>query len=240
MSRIRSVFLAPLVLLAAPLAFAQNTVPTALPGDATLLQIEAHGESHRTPDVAAISAGVVTQNTDANAAMRENANRMGAVVAALKKAGIADRDLQTSRIDLSPQYNYANNQPPKITGYQASNTVNVRLREMTKIGDVLDALVRQGANQINGPSFSVDKPDAAMDEARNDAVSHAQARAALYATATGLKVRRIVSIVESGGTVMPPPRPYMAMAKMADAGTPVATGENTLAVDLNVTFELGR
>ena len=239
MIRIRSSLLVPLALLLAPFAVAQNTPPM-LPGDATLLQIEAHGESHRTPDVATISAGVVTQDADANAAMRENANRMGAVVTALKKAGVADRDIQTSRIDLSPQYNYANNQPPKITGYQASNTVNVRLREMGRIGDVLDALVKQGANRIDGPSFGVDKPDAAMDEARNDAVKHAQDRAALYAAATGLKVRRIVSITESGGNVMPPPRPYMAMAKTADAGTPIAAGENTISVDLNVVFELGR
>jgi uncharacterized protein YggE len=100
--------------------------------------------------------------------------------------------------------------------------------------------VKQGANRIDGPSFSVDKPDAAMDEARNDAVQHAQARAALYAIATGLKVRRIVSITESGGTVAPPPRPMVFMAKTADAGTPVAAGENTLSVDLNVVFELGR
>jgi uncharacterized protein YggE len=239
MSRNRLALILPFALFA-PFAFAQTAVPAALPGDATLLQIEAHGESRRTPDLATISAGVVTQNIDANAAMRENAGRMSAVVAALKKAGVADRDIQTSRIDLSPQYNYANNQPPKITGYQASNTVNARLREMGKIGDVLDALVKQGANRIDGPSFSVDKPDAALDEARNDAVKHAQDRASLYATATGLKVRRIVSIVESGGTVTPPPRPYLAMARNADAGTPVAAGENTLAVDLNVTFELGR
>jgi hypothetical protein len=226
-------------LLLSPLAFAQTATPT-LPADATLLQVSAHGESHRTPDVAQISAGVVVQNTDANAAMRENANRMSAVVAALKKAGVADRDIQTSRIDLNPQYNYNNNQPPTITGYQASNTVNVRLREIAKTGDVLDALVKQGANQINGPTFSVDKPDAAMDEARKDAITHAQERADLYAAATGLRVRRIVSISESGENSAPPPRPMMAMAKTADAGTPVAAGENTLGVDLNVVYELGR
>jgi uncharacterized protein YggE len=244
MSRIRLARLVPLALLLAPLAFAQTAFaqsgPLMLPGDATLLQVSAHGESHRTPDVAAISAGVVVQNVDANAAMRDNANRMSAVVAALKKAGVADRDIQTSRIDLNPQYKYENNQPPTITGYQASNTVNVRLREIGKVGEVLDVLVKQGANQINGPSFSVDKPDAAMDEARADAIKHAQARADLYATATGLKVRRIVSISESGESAMPPPRPMVFAAKMADASTPVAAGENTLSVDLNVVFELGR
>ncbi|MEO8743277.1 MAG: SIMPL domain-containing protein [Lysobacteraceae bacterium] len=214
-----------------------------LPGDATLLQISAHGESHRTPDVATISAGVVTQDKDAKVAMSDNANRMNAVIAALKRAGVADRDLQTSSISLNPQYNYnsgsSNNEPPTITSYQASNTVNVRLRDIGKVGDVLDALVKQGANQINGPTFNVDKPDAAMDEARTDAVKQAQARAALYASATGIKVRRIVSISESGEAAAPQPRMMLARANKA-SGTPIAAGESTLAVDLNVVFELGR
>jgi uncharacterized protein YggE len=239
MSRIIRRFV-PLVLLLSPLAFAQ-TAPLMLPGDGTLLQVSAHGETHRAPDVAQISAGVVTQNVDANAAMQANAQRMSAVIASLKKAGVADRDIQTSSISLSPQYKYGENQPPTITGYQASNTVNVRLRELGKAGDVLDALVKQGANQINGPTFTLDKPEVAMDEARNDAVRNAQARANLYAAATGLKVRRIVSISESGE--MQPPRPIMMMARGAlkmDESTPVAAGENTIGVDLNVVYELGR
>ena len=231
--------LVPLALLLSPLAFAQTT-PMMLPGDATLLQVSAHGETHRVPDVAQISAGVVTQNIDANAAMQSNAQRMSAVIAALKKAGVAERDIQTSSISLQPQYNYANNQAPKITGYQASNTINVRLRELGKSGDVLDALVKQGANQINGPTFTLDKPDAAMDEARTEAVKNAQARANLYAAATGLKVRRIVSISESG-EMQPQPRPMMMLARANKAeSTPIAAGENTIGVDLNVVYELGR
>jgi uncharacterized protein YggE len=239
MSSIRTIRrIVPFVLLLSPLAFAQ--VAPQLPPDATLLQVSAHGESRRTPDVAQISAGVVTQNPDANTAMQANAQRMSAVIAALKKVGVAERDIQTSSISLSPQYKYGENVPPTITGYQASNTVNVRLRELGKAGSVLDALVKQGANQINGPTFTLDKPDAAMDEARNDAVKNAQARANLYAAATGLKVRRIVSMSESG-QMQPSPRPMMmGMAKMADASTPVAVGENTIGVDLNVVYELGR
>ena len=232
--------LAPLALLLSPLAFAQST-PMMLPGDGTLLQVSAHGETHRVPDVAQISAGVVTQNIDANAAMQSNAQRMSTVIAALKKAGVAERDIQTSSISLNPQYKYGDNQPPTITGYQASNTVNLRLRELGKAGDVLDALVKQGANQINGPTFTLDKPDAALDEARTNAVRNAQTRANLYATATGLKVRRIVSMSESGG--MQQPRPMM-MARYASASaaepTPIAAGENTIGVDINVVYELGR
>jgi len=232
--------LAPLVLLLAPSAFAQ-AAPT-LPADATLLQVSAHGETSRAPDLAQISAGVVTQNLDANAAMRANAQRMSAVIAALRQAGVAERDIQTSSINLEPQYKYAPNQRPTITGYQVSNTVNVRLRDLTRIGDVLDALVKQGANQINGPTFTLDKPDAAVDAARTDAIKRAQARADLYAAATGLKVRRIVSISESG-EAPPTPRPMLMRVQAAAApeeSTPIASGENVVGVDLNVVYELGR
>jgi len=241
MSSIRHALrLASLALLLSPSAFAQATATPTLPADATLLQVSAHGETSRAPDLAQISAGVVTQNLDANAAMRANSQRMNAVIAALKQAGVAERDIQTSSINLEPQYKYAPNQRPTITGYQVSNTVNVRLRDLAKIGDVLDALVRQGANQINGPTFTLDKPEAAMDAARTDAIKHAQARADLYAAATGLKVRRIVSISESGEAPSPPRPMMMAMAKTADESTPVASGESTIGVDLNVVYELGR
>ena len=116
--------LAPLALLLSPFALAQTATPT-LPADATLLQVSAHGETSRAPDLAQISAGVVTQDLNANAAMRANAQRMGAVIASLKQAGVAERDIQTSSINLEPQYKYAANQRPTITGYQVSNTVNV-------------------------------------------------------------------------------------------------------------------
>jgi uncharacterized protein len=162
------------------------------------------------------------------------------VIAALKKAGVADKDVSTSSISLSPQYRYAENQPPVITGYQASNQVNVRFRDIGKSGAVLDILVKEGANQINGPSLVIDKPEAAQDEARIDAIKSARARADLYASATGLKVKRIVSISESesfsGGPV-----PMMARGMMADAAmakTEVLPGEQTVGVNLSVVFEL--
>ncbi len=243
MSSTRLARLVPIALLLSSFAVAQNHPPM-LPGDATLLQVSAHGETQRAPDLAEISAGVVTQNTNANTAMRNNATRMAAVVAALKQAGVADRDIQTSSVSLNPQYtddvgSSGNNQPPRISGYQVSNTVNVRLREIAKTGDVLDALVKQGANTINGPTFTIDKPDAAMDEARTNAIKQAQARADLYAAATGLKVRRIVSISESGDMTSPP-RPMLMFTRANKMeSTPVAAGENTISVDLNVVYELG-
>ncbi len=213
-----------------------------IPADGTLLSVSASADAKRVPDVATISTGVVTQATDANAAMRANATQMDKVMAAIRAAGIAERDIQTSGINLNPNYKYVENAPPTIVGYQASNTVNVKVRDLSKLGKVLDTFVEVGANQINGPSFEVDTPDEAYDEARIAAIKKAQARAKTYADALGLKVRRIVSISE-GGASFPRPMPYMR-AMAADAGmakeTSVAPGESTLSVNIEVVFELGR
>ncbi|NUS39364.1 MAG: SIMPL domain-containing protein [Lysobacter sp.] len=220
---------------------ARAQTPPAPSGDGTLLQVSAHADVHRVPDVATISAGVVTQAVDANAAMRANAQQMDKVMAAVRAAGIAERDIQTSGIGVNPQYRYAENQPPAITGYQAANTVSLKVRDIGRLGKVLDALVASGANQLNGPSFEIDQPDAAYDEARRSALDKAQARAAMYAKALGLRVRRIVSIGEGGGYRPPVPMPMMAMARAQKAAdTSVSPGETTLGADLDVVFELGR
>lgn len=243
-------FLRPLVLAAAialgtlPVMTASaQSVPAYIPTDGTLLNVSAQAEAKRVPDIATLSTGVVTQATDANAAMRANAEQMNKVVAAIKAAGIADRDVQTSGVNLNPQYHYTENQPPKITGYQATNTVNIVVRDIGKLGKILDALVAVGANQINGPSFDIDdkKKDEAYDEARRAAVEKAQARAEMYAKTLGVRVRRIVSINEGSGFRPPMPMPMMAMAKMDRAeSTPISPGESTLSVNLDVMFELGK
>jgi uncharacterized protein YggE len=163
------------------------------------------------------------------------------VVAAIKAAGIADKDVQTSGINLSPKYRYAENESPKITGYQASNTVSLKVRDIANLGKVLDALAAGGANQINGPSFQIDQPDPVYDEARLAALKKAQARAETYAKALGLRVRRIVSISEGGGGDFRP-MPVMAMQARgkAEMDTSVSPGETTLSVNLDVVFELGK
>ena len=214
--------------------------PIAAPSDGTLLSVSASADATRVPDVASLSTGVVTQAADANAALKANSAQMNKVVAAIRAAGIAERDIQTSGININPQYRYAENQPPTITGYQASNTVNIKVRDIAKLGEVLDALVASGANQVNGPSFEIDQPEAAYDEARQAALKKAQARAEMYAKSLGLRVRRIVSISEGGG--FRPPMPMMkAMAMDARAeSAPVAPGETTLSANLDVVFELGR
>ncbi|MFN3311279.1 MAG: SIMPL domain-containing protein [Thermomonas sp.] len=208
----------------------------------TLLSVSASAEASRTPDIATLSTGVVTQATDANAAMRENAQRMDRVMAALRAAGIAERDIQTSGINLNPQYKYVDGAPPAITGYQASNTVNVKVRDLARLGKVLDALVAQGANQINGPSFGIDKPDEALQEARIAAVRKAQAMARTYADALGMRVLRVVSLSE-GGAAPPRPLPVMRVAAapmaMMEKDTAVAMGESSVSVSVEMVFELG-
>ncbi len=230
-----------LTLTAAALpAAAQVAAPATILTDATLLDISATGKTTRVPDIATIRSGVVTQSATAAAALAENAQRMARVQAALKAAGVADRDVQTSNINLQPQYRYAQNEAPVITGYQASNTISVRFRDIAKSGRILDALVKEGANQIDGPSLSIDQPEAATDEARIDAMRQARARAELYAKAAGLRVDRIVSISESGGYAPPPPMPMMMAARgMADvAESKIAAGEQSVELTVSVRFLL--
>jgi len=217
----------------------QAPVPS-VAADSTLVSISASAEASRVPDVATLSAGVVTQAADGNSAMRQNAQQMAKVLAAIKAAGVAERDVQTSGVNLNPQYRYVENEVPTITGYQASNTVSLKVRDVANLGKVLDTLAAQGSNQINGPMFEIDDPEPVYDEARLAALEKARARAQTYARALDLRVRRIVSISEgSGGGFRP--MPMMAMSKASDAeSTPVAPGESTLSVSLDVVFELGR
>ena len=229
--------LAAFAMTAAPATALAQAAPAS---DGILLSVSSRAEARKAPDIATFSAGVVTQAADGNAALRQNAEQMNRVLAAIKAAGVADKDVQTSGISLNPQYRYEENQPPRITGYQASNTVNVKLREVAKMGKVLDALVASGANQVNGPSFGIDDPEPLYDRARLDALKAARARAETYAGALGVRVRRIVSISE-GGAAMPSPMPRMAMMKAeAYDSTPVAAGESSVSVNLDVVFELGR
>lgn len=220
---------------------AAQTVEPLVPASGAVLEVSAEGRTTRVPDLATIRAGVVSQAATAAAALSDNAQRMARVLTALKRAGVADRDIATATVNLAPQYRYADNQPPAITGYQATNSVTIRFRDVARSGAILDALVAQGANQIDGPTLSIDKPDAALDEARTDAVKRARAKADIYAAAAGLRVVRVVSISEagqdSGGG--DPVRPMMMMRVRAEAApTQIAPGERDVTVTLSVRFLL--
>lgn len=232
-----------LAVTAAPVgAVAQvQTVPVQVPLiSGTRLDVSAMGEVTRVPDMAIISAGVQTLQPTATAAIEENAARMERVRAALKRAGIEDRDIQTSSINLNPEYHYDQNRPPRLTGYRATNTVNVKFRDLKRTGAILDALVAEGANQINGPSLTIDKPESALDEARAKAIANGRARADLYARALGMRVVRLISVSEGGGYNVPPPMPMVAMMaeRSGGADSKIDPGTQQLQVNVSMSFEL--
>ncbi len=230
-----------LVLAAAPQAFAQvQPAVQPIPADGTVLDIVAEGTTTRVPDLALIQAGVVTAAPTAGEAMQQNAARMAAVLGALRKAGIAERDLQTSAVNLAPQYRYQENKPPVITGYQASNQLTVRFRDVAKSGTILDTLVAQGANNIAGPNLTLADEEGALDEARRDAIAKAKSRATLYAQAAGLKVDRILLISEAGSAPSPQPVPMMMRGKamMMEADTAIVPGEQKISASVSVRFLL--
>jgi len=231
------------------LALGTSAIPASLPAQqavtavpvpaGTRLDISATGEVTRVPDLAIISAGVQTLLPTATAAIEDNAAKMDRVRAALRRAGIDDKDIQTSSINLNPEYQYDQNRPPRLTGYRASNTVNVKFRDLKRTGAILDALVAEGANTINGPNLTIDKPEAALDEARAKAIANGRARAQLYARALGMQVVRLLSVSESGGYAVPPPMPMVMMAERVQAAdTKIDPGTQQLQVSISMSFEL--
>jgi hypothetical protein len=239
--------LAALVLPGTASAQSVQTAPVVAAGD-SVLTVSAEGRSTRVPDLAVFTAGVTTEGKTASEALTANARQMNATLAALKSTGVAARDIQTSNLSVSPVYGQPRRLPdgttegdPVIVGYRATNQVQVKQRDLARYGQTIDTLVKAGANQVDGPSFQLDKADAAMDEARVNAVTKARARAELYARAAGLKVVRVLTISEAGGYSPQPPMLYARADKMmmaSPAPSPVAAGELDLTAQVTITFEL--
>lgn len=203
------------------------------------ISVSATGKSYQAPDVATVSAGVVTQAATAQDAMRANARKMNSIFDALKAAGIQQRHIQTSQLALNPQYDYKDRRTPRISGYEARNTVTAKSEDLDQVGPMLDALVSAGANNINGISFGIKDSEGAKSEARREAVKDARRKADEMATAAGVRLGRILHMSESSHN-MPQPRPMMrAMAmESADMATPIAGGEQTLAVTVSITYAI--
>ena len=237
---IRTLTLAAALTAAVPAAAQPVTVTPAMPVTGTRLDIVATGEVNRVPDTVRITAGAMTQAPTATEAIRQAAARMESIRSALRRAGVEDRDIQTSAINLSPEWRYVENRTPEFVGYRAHNTVNVRFRDIANAGRILDALVEAGANQIDGPMLYIERPEAALDEARTRALTIARQRAELYARSLGMRVKRILSVSEAGMGYMPPPQPAMAemRAQAGDAATRIDPGEQTITASLTVSFEL--
>lgn len=223
-------------------ALAQTSVTIAETAPVVTLTVTQSVEG--APDIANVGTGVQTRAQTAQAAMQDNATKTTALIAALTKAGIAKADIQTSGINLNAQYDYSNRdgQPdgPRFIGYEASNQLSVKLRDIKKVGNLLDTMVAAGATNINGPSFSIENPAPMLVQARGQAMKDAKAQADFYAQAAGYRSARLVSISEgnSGGN---PPMPMMAVARFkADAApvTPVEPGQVSASVTLTVQYAL--
>ena len=186
------------------------------------------------PDLAQVDGGVTSDGKTAREASDTNNAAMGKVLLALKGAGIDEKDYQTSRLSLQPQYAPNRSGPSPVVGYRASNRVTIRVRDMTKVANVIDVLVGAGANEVGGINFMVSQASKLLDDAREKAVADARRKADIYAKAAGVTLGEPLSISEEGSSV-PLYRGKMA-APMA-AGAQVAQGEETLSV--TVTRRLG-
>ncbi|MBV9979685.1 SIMPL domain-containing protein [Bradyrhizobium sp.] len=223
-------------LLAATLAtpaLAQAEFPPAI-------SVSGEGTVSVPPDLAQIDAGVATDAKTAKEAAEANNVAMSKVLAALKGTGIDEKDFQTSRLSLQPQYapNKVSSGPTSITGYRASNRVTIKVRDLTKVASVIDTLVAAGANDIGNVGFTVAQPSKLLDEAREKAVADARRKAEIYARAAGVTLGAPLDITE-GGAPTPMFRSKMvAAAPMAIAGTPVAQGEETLSVSVSITWAI--
>jgi uncharacterized protein YggE len=229
-------------LLTGPVCLAQAPASDSALFQATTLNLSAFGEARVKPDMATIMIGVTTEAATAAEASRQNATRMNEVTGALTKQGVEARNIQTTGLNLNPQYSYEKSDAPRVRGYQAQNQVTVRVMDLEKLGRIVDAVVASGSNQINGITFGLADPSVAENRARLEAVEALRRKAELYAKATGHRVGRLVNLSESGGYAPPPPRPmYMAMeAKAAGGSTPVSAGELEVRIDVNGMYELAR
>ncbi|WP_027683677.1 SIMPL domain-containing protein [Rhizobium leguminosarum] len=231
-------------LLALPLAAAAPAFAQEMKPREPVISVTGDGESSVAPDMAIVNLAVVKQAKTAREALDENNKAMNEVLTALKSGGIAERDLQTSGFSIQPQYNYpqpvdGQQQQPQLIGYQTINSVTVRLRDLAKLGAVIDQSVTLGINQGGEIQFTNDKPDAAIEEARKNAVADAVKRAKTLSEAAGVKLGRILEINENVPRAMPQPVYRATMMKEAsDAAVPVQGGENNYNVSVTVTFAI--
>jgi uncharacterized protein len=194
------------------------------------------GTVSATPDQAEITTGVVTQAPTAAQALAANSRAMQRLLQSLGNLGIGPRDVQTTNISVSPQRRGPKEgQPPEITGYEVTNQVRVKVRDLAHLGQVLDRQVSEGANLVYGINFGLQEPTPLLDEARKRAMADARRKADLYATAAGLKIGRVLSVQEAG---VVPPRPEPAPRMTMSAAAPVSPGEQEVQTMVTVTFTL--
>lgn len=229
-------------IISAPVHAQEEALAAVSPGNA-VLSVTGTGEVTTAPDIANFDVSVVSTGSTASQALQNNSRQMQNVFAALRRLGIAQKDIQTSSVSLQPQFQrFSRNGPqesqtPRITGYNASNSVRIIQRDLDKLGRTIDALVTAGANRVNGPTFGLANSDAERNRARVDAIKDARARAELYAGAAGLRVKRIMLISDQSPGIV---RPQMRFARMeaADSSVPISPGEQAITASVSVMFEL--
>ncbi|HEV7252198.1 MAG TPA: SIMPL domain-containing protein [Mesorhizobium sp.] len=228
--------LAAALALAAPsLAQAQSVT------EGPRIVVTGEGEASLRPDLALLTLSVLREADTAGEALAQSSAAMREVIAALKAMGVADRDLQTSGLQIMPRYVYEDTpdrgQTSRLIGYQVVNTLAVRVRDIARVGEVIDKAVSLGVNQGGDVAFTSDDPEAALDEARKAAVTDATGKARLLSEAAGVKLGRVLEINDT--MVAMPPVPVLAKAAAADAeSTPIEPGENAYRVQVNMIFEL--
>ncbi len=218
-------------------AFSLSWPTTAFAAEAALTRsvaVTGVGEVAAEPDKASIYAGVTTMGDTAAEALAGNSKKMEAILEGMKSSGIDAKDIQTANFSVSPRYASADNRltPAKIIGYQVSNTVSVTIRELSTLGEALDKFVSVGANSVNGIQFGFSEPKDLENQARVKAIEDAREKAELYAETAGVELGQVLTIQEMGANI---PRPFMARAEAMSA-VPIASGEETVSVQVNVTF----
>jgi uncharacterized protein YggE len=234
MVRVRILALAAALTVAAPsAALAADTPPPTI-------SVTGEASVSVTPDLAEVDGGVTTQAKTAREASDANNKAMGAVLTALKGAGIAEADIRTSRLSLQPQVASArvsSDTPPAIVGYRANNQVTVRVHDMAKVANTVDTLLAAGANDIGGVSFMVSNASKWLDEARPKAIADARRKAEIYAKAAGVAIGAPLSISEDSPNGPTGPRVFKAGLAPA-APTPIAAGDEALTITISVTYEI--
>ena len=228
-------FLIAIFLLTAVSAFAQPA-----PAPLETVTVTGTGRSSIPPDRFTFTVGVQTLGTTVDLAVAENNKRVADVIAALKRAGAPDKDIQTSNFNIFPQQEYSEGRPPRIVGYQVHNSVTVRSSKIADAGRWLGVAIAAGVNNASGINFEVSDPARGRDQGLKGAFDDAKAKATLLAQAAGRSLGRTVHISE--GVQNEPPRPYpMAQAaemRMAKADVPVEPGSQELTYTITATFEL--
>jgi uncharacterized protein YggE len=203
------------------------------------ISVSGQGEVSAAPDMATVNTGVTTQAETAREALDANNTAMEKIVGVLKEHHVAEKDIQTSNFSVSPVYKRdpRGRTQPEVTGYRVQNQVRVHVRNLPDLGEVLDALVSAGSNQVSGISFGVDDPTGILNQARSRAVADAKSRAGVYAQAAGVKVGKLRQISETPVAIPQPRMLGFAEARGASA-VPVQPGELEFRVTVHLVFDI--